>query len=817
MDDLVELFQKVGLSEQKAKETAKNKKLAPNLRDAIAEAGFTETGCDKPKGVLLYTLASTITKEALPHLAYIARAIRDDRLQTADQVSAAIKFAAQSGPTIEDGSFDEACGVGVVVSPEDIKREIAAFVEANRETIVRDRYRVQMPLLGKLRSVPGLKWAPQADVREEWEKQFLVIVGPKDERDAPQKKKTEAKPKKEAAPVNEEEPNLANLFFEGELARMHKPGENKQIKASLMEEHLKATGGKVMTRFPPEPNGFLHIGHAKSININFGYARAHNGLCYLRYDDTNPEAEEERYFTSILETVRWLGFEPFKITYSSDYFQKLYELAVDLIRRDKAYICHCTPEEIHANRGGEERGPRRACVHRTRPISESLAEFEKMKEGRYKEGEAVLRMKMNLEDGNPQMWDLIAYRVKFAPHHRTGSDWCIYPTYDYTHCLCDSFENITHSLCTLEFRQSRESYYWLCDALEVYKPVQWEFGRLNVTNTVLSKRKVLKLVNEGYVDGWDDPRLFTLEALRRRGVPPEAINQFVLELGVTTSNTTIDVARLDWHTRNYLDKNAPRLMAVLEPIRITLENLPEDHLEELTVPNKPRDPSMGEHKVPFTRKLFIDASDFREEDSADYYRLAPGKTVGLLHVPHPITCTRVIKDDAGKIVELVCRYEMEATKKPKTYIQWVADSPTHGSPVALDEVRLYEIFFMHPNPQDKSAVPRGWLSDINPNSLHVIRGAIAEVGLWDLLRRWLDRTGGINPETFAFQMVRNGYFCLDKDTDLGLDNIKNGKPVSESVKKLVLNRTVTLKEDGGKDTANGKPRAGFEDPRKKKK
>jgi glutaminyl-tRNA synthetase len=320
----------------------------------------------------------------------------------------------------------------------------------------------------------------------------------------------------EATPV-EADPNA--MFRDGFLSKLHKPGENPQRRPELKEQHLRATNGRVVTRFPPEPNGFLHIGHSKAIAIDFGYARYHGGECILRFDDTNPEAEEEKYFESILATVRWLGFEPTKITYSSDYFQRLYDLAVDLIKRGKAYVDHSTGEEINAGRGGKDRGPRKANKYSTRPIEESLQEFEDMKNGKYRAGTVTLRMKQDLEgNGNPQMWDLIAYRVLDAKHLRTGSTWCIYPTYDFTHCLVDSFENISHSLCTTEFVLSRESYEWLCDALDVYKPRQYESGRLNLEGTITSKRKILKLIKEGYVQDWDDPRLFTLVALRRRGI-----------------------------------------------------------------------------------------------------------------------------------------------------------------------------------------------------------------------------------------------------------------------------------------------------------
>ncbi|KAI9314291.1 tRNA synthetases class I, catalytic domain-containing protein [Dichotomocladium elegans] len=796
------IFVKIGLSEQKAKDTAKNKKLAPLLEAVIDDAKVRDTGCDKERGNLLYHLASTITKDALPHRAYIVSKIMNGDLKTSDQVTAAIKFTEDSETPINQDAFNEATGVGIVVTPKQVEEAVAKYIEENKDTIVTNRYRALGATLASTRKLPALRWADGAIIKNQVDAQLLALLGPKDERDAPQKKKKEKKetaPKKDAGKkAAEEEPkevNLTNMFFEGELAKLHKPGGNKQIKPELMEAHLKATGGKVVTRFPPEPNGFLHIGHAKAINVNFGYAKAHNGVCYLRYDDTNPEAEEEKYFVSILETVKWLGFEPFKITYSSDYFQELYDLAVKLIKKGLAYTCQCTGEEIHAHRGGDDGGPRTACAHRDRPIKETLEQFEKMREGRYKEGEITLRMKMDLENGNPQFWDLIAYRVLYTPHHRTGSQWCIYPTYDFTHCLVDSFENITHSLCTTEFRQSRESYYWLVDAVEVYKPVQWEYGRLNVTGTVMSKRKILKLVQNNYVSGWDDPRMFTLVAIRRRGVPPEAINSFVLELGVTTSQSTIDVLRFEGKVRDYLDKTVPRTMMIMEPIKVTIQNLADDHLEWLEVPNMPRKPEYGEYKVPFTKTVYIEASDFREVDSKDYYRLAPGKSVGLLHVKRPIKCVEVKKDGNGKIVELICQYENEGEfKKPKTYIHWVAEAPSVGSPVKLDEVRLYNPLFKHANPAD---APGGYLNDINADSLQVVKGAIATVGIYSQIEDWVKKTGGKDKESMRWQFVRNGYFCLDYDTEIDTAKVlaDGGKA---GLGRIVVNRTVTLKEDAGK-------------------
>ncbi|KAI4261402.1 MAG: hypothetical protein L6R42_003400, partial [Xanthoria sp. 1 TBL-2021] len=440
---------------------------------------------------------------------------------------------------------------------------------------------------------------------------------------------------------------------------------------------------KVVTRFPPEPNGFLHIGHSKAIAINFGFAKQYGGECYLRFDDTNPKGEEEQYFVAIEEMVKWLGFEPKRVTYSSDNFDRLYALAEALVERDRAYVCQCTKAEVTAQRGGGEGEgkPRYACSHRNRPTAESLTEFRAMRHGKYEAGEAALRMKQNLDDGNPQMWDLFAYRIpekEHRKHHRTGDKWRIYPTYDFTHCLCDSFEGITHSLCTTEFELSRVSYEWLCDELEVYKPMQRD-------GTVLSKRKIVELVNKGHVRAWDDPRLYTLIALRRRGIPPGAILSFVNELGVTKATTNIELRRFETSIRRYLELTVPRLMLVLEPLAVVIDDLDDDHLEMVDVPFS-KDPAYGAHShpteglanhphiqshtIPFTKKVYIERSDFREVDSDDYFRLAPGKTVGLLKVPFPITATSFEKDsNSGEVMLVHAKYEKpldgSTPKKPK--------------------------------------------------------------------------------------------------------------------------------------------------------
>ncbi|KAI1918621.1 hypothetical protein LOZ65_004768 [Ophidiomyces ophidiicola] len=573
------------------------------------------------------------------------------------------------------------------------------------------------------------------------------------------------------------------------------------------ERPVSETIPKVNTRFPPEPNGFLHIGHSKAIAVNFGFARYHGGSCILRFDDTNPEGEEEQFYTAIEDIIHWLGFKPVRVTAASDNFQKLYELAEDLIRRDGAYVCHCTKAEIKAQRGEGTGGERYACSHRSRPVEESLNEFRAMKDGKYQPGEAALRMKQDLENPNPQMWDLFAWRIldqKDKSHFRTGSNWKVYPTYDFAHPLCDSIEGISHSLCTMEFELSRESYEWLCDKLEVYKPMQREYGRLNITGTVLSKRKIIELVKKGFVRDWDDPRLFTLIALRRRGFPPGAILSFVNQLGVTKAKSNVQVAKLEQTVRQYLEATVPRLMLVLEPLKVVIDDLPDDFVEMVEVPYS-KDPSFGSRKVPFTKVVYIERSDFREEDSSDYFRLAPGKTVGLMKAPYPITATTYDKDPkSGEVICVHAKYEKpiegSPTKKPKTYIHWVGVSPSHNSPKSA-EVRAFNQLFKS---EDPSAHPDGFLADINPDSEQIFPNAFLETGFDEISASapWpkeKNKEGGegkegikvtegddattVQPYSIRFQGMRMGYFTVDKDS----------RPDA-----IVLNRIVTLKDSAGK-------------------
>ncbi|XP_067448699.1 glutamine--tRNA ligase [Thunnus thynnus] len=774
MADTLTLFTSIGLSEQKAKETLKNEALSSTLKDAITQVHRVNgpSGVDKAMGTLLYNMASRL--KDTKRLAFLADSIAQRKICTELQLAAALDFVkGHPQDPLDQKEFEAACGVGVVITPEQIEDAVETVIKKHKEQLLKERYHFNMGLLmGEARA--ALKWADGKVIKNEVDMQVLHLLGPKTEADLekkqkPQKAKVaekEVKAKKEEVAVNGEvttgEGKSLMEQLRGESLKFHKPGENYKTEGyvvtentmNLLKKHLEISGGQIRTRFPPEPNGILHIGHAKAINFNFGYAKANNGICFLRYDDTNPEKEEEKYFTAIRDMVEWLGYKPYTVTHASDNFQRLYDLAVELIRRGHAYVCHQKGEELK----GHNVPP---SPWRDRPIEESLVLFERMKKGLFSEGEATLRMKMVMEDGK---MDPVAYRIKYTPHHRTGDEWCIYPTYDYTHCLCDSIENITHSLCTKEFQARRSSYYWLCNALDVYCPVQWEYGRLNLTYTVVSKRKIIKLVETGVVRDWDDPRLFTLTALRRRGFPPEAINNFCARVGVTVSQTTTEPHLLESCVRDVLNDTAPRAMAVLEPLKITITNLPENSKSDVRVPDFPANESKGSHTVPFTRTIFIEQSDFREVMEKGYKRLTPEQPVGLRHAGYVISVQKVIKDAQGKVVELeVNCCSSETAEKPKAFIHWVSQ------PLKC-EVRLYERLFLHKHPEDPSEVPSGFLSDINPNSL-MVSSALVDTSV----------RGAKVFDKFQFERV--GYFSLDPDS---------------TADKLIFNRTVTLKEDPGK-------------------
>ena len=756
MEELNKLFSSIGLDPQKSLEAAKNKKLSGQLYTILEHAGLSKgSGCDRAKGMLYYLLATKLTKESLEHLDFLINEISSSNLKSEAQLEAALRYTHCTN-NINRAEFDRLCGIGVTVSQDEISSAVEQVLLNSKDILGKTQPGL---LIRQVKEVNNIKWADSKLVKQIFDERYAKAIASLDST------------KESSAVVEEKEGDRSTAFrtFEGDVLRLHRPGENKQKTAEIMRRHLEATGGKVITRFPPEPNGFLHIGHAKAINLNFRYAEAHDGHCYLRYDDTNPEAEEELYFKSILDTVEWLGFKPWKITYASDYFPELFEYAIDLIKRGKAYVCHMTPEEIKESRGGEDmKGARWNSPWRDRPIEESLRLFDEMHRGLIEEGKATLRMRQDMQNTNPFMWDLVAYRILKHPHVRTGDKWIIYPTYDFTHCLCDSLENITHSLCTTEFIKAHECYDWVCDSLDVYKAFQWEYSRLNLTNTILSKRKLTKLVQKGIVNGWDDPRIYTLAAVRRRGFSPRAINNFVERLGVTTSSSTVDIRLLEHCVREELNESAPRLMAVLDAIPVEIKNSSK---RSIFVPYFPTHPEkkIGEltgGDVEFSERIYIDSSDFRVDGKQDpeYRRLYPDGCVGLLRANCIIKCTGYETDRDGKVTLIKAECINEIPEKA-TFIQWVPEDSVKC------EVRLYSELFKSRNPSDN---PDGWLADINSNSLLVKQNVLVD-------RRVIP----VGKPGATFQFIRVGYFCVDPDSKYD----SNGNP-----EHLVFNRTVPLKE-----------------------
>jgi glutaminyl-tRNA synthetase len=543
---------------------------------------------------------------------------------------------------------------------------------------------------------------------------------------------------------------------------------------AIIDEDLETNKyeGRVHTRFPPEPNGYLHIGHAKSICLNFGIAIDYNGKCNLRFDDTNPVKEEDEYVRSIIEDVRWLGFDwGEQVLYASDYFDQMYEYAVQLIKKGKAYVDDLTSDEIRDYRGTLKE-PGKESPYRDRSVEKNLDLFERMRRGDFPDGSRVLRAKIDMKSGNLNMRDPVMYRILHASHHRTGDKWCIYPMYDWAHGLEDSIEGITHSICTLEFEDHRPLYDWYLEQLEVYHPQQIEFARLNLNYTVMSKRKLLQLVKDKHVSGWDDPRMPTLSGMRRRGYTPESIREFADRVGVAKANSTADIALLDHCLREDLNKRAKRVMAVLKPLQVIITNYPEGQTEELEAINNPEDESAGKRKIKFSREIYIDEDDFREEAPKKYFRLAPGKEVRLKHAYY-ITCEKVIKDEkTGKIKELHCTYDPKSKggwtddgRKVKGTLHWVS-----AENAVQAEVRLYEHLFVKEFPEDN---PDGstFIEQINPHSLEILENCMIEP---ELTKAKLGE---------YFQFLRSGYFCMDPDsTD---DN-------------LVFNRTTTLRDTWAK-------------------
>ena len=543
----------------------------------------------------------------------------------------------------------------------------------------------------------------------------------------------------------------------------------------IVAEDLKANknDGRLVTRFPPEPNGYLHIGHAKSACLNFGLATESGGTCHLRFDDTNPTREDVEYVESIQEDLRWLGFDWGEhLYYSSDHFERLYEYAVRLIKSGKAYVCDLSQDEIREYRGTLTE-PGRDSPYRNRSAEENLDLFERMRAGEFDEGSRVLRAKINMASGNLNMRDPVIYRILKAPHHRTADRWCIYPSYDFAQGQSDSIEGVTHSICTMEFEDHRPLYDWLLDELQIYHPQQIEFARLNLSHTIMSKRKLLELVEQGHVSGWDDPRMPTLRGMRRRGYTPESIRDFCDRVGVAKRGNTVEIALLEHCIREDLNKRAPRVMGVLRPLRVIIDNYPEGQVEELDGVNNPEDPAMGTRKVPFSRELFIERDDFREEPPRKFFRLAPGREVRLRY-GYFVTCVGVVKDQSTEdVVELHCTYDPATRggqapdgRKVKGTIHWV--SATHSLEA---EVRLYGHLFTQERPEEP-ADGSDYGGRLNPDSLETLKSCRVEASLADA-----------EPGS-RYQFERQGYFCVDS-----VDSFPGA---------LVFNRTVSLRDSWAK-------------------
>lgn len=767
-DRAASLFEAVGIDTTNAKNVAKNAKVAPFLVELIEMSSLEEmVKHDKERAkqiaAFLMQIASRLSINARDQTKFFVQKIMDGDLRLQTQVEAALNYLNKRGnePVSSPADleqFKQECGIGITFSETELRDVVASVIKQHESALLEERYQFRTPaLLSAVRNVGNFKWADFNVVRQLMDSQIETLLGPKTEADLNPVPKKETKKKKEEPQrkAAEATPAAADAATVAEDASL-KPGSLKEYVGrelttsrntkDLIEAHEQAVGKKIVTRFPPEPNGYLHIGHTKAMNFSFTLASESEtgGMTYLRFDDTNPEAEKTEYISSIQEDVAWMGFVPCAVTYSSDYFDRLLEIARDFIRRGIAYVDHQTPDEIKDYR--ERRAP---SPWRDRPVEENVREFQRMCEGRYEEGAATLRLKMDHAHDNPNMRDLVAYRIKYTAHPKTGTKYCVYPSYDYTHCLCDSIENITHSLCSLEFEVRREPYFWILEMAHMWKPSVWEFSRLNISKTQLSKRKLNAMVTTRKVRGWDDPRLATIRGLRRRGYTAAILRELCNRVGVTRNDNMIHLELLEQVCRLHHDRHAERRFGVVEPIRVHITNLPAD--VEMEVPNHPKFVSeMGSRRVVLGRDIYIESSDFRAVDSPDYFGLALGKEVALRYAGINIRCDRVVSER-----ELECSVVPEGQrKKVKGYLHWV-----NMVDAVSAEFRLYEPLFL----DDDAEI-------FNEESEKISQGFV-EKSARDL-----------KVETVV-QLERVGFFVVDKDSDAS---------------RLVFNRTVTLKESFAK-------------------
>ena len=774
-DKLKQVLKNFEIPEAKIEEIIKKKKFVDRLK-YVLEQSKLEKG-DKELGLLLIQLAEKLNPTYNHRLPLLLKYVIPKEISTSQQLDAAIAYLRKKGEEeIDTKEFENVAGIGVKVTPDDIRKEVVELIKSKLDLIKKQRY--NYPALNLIYDLKNkFTFFDNKLAKEIINEEINKVLGGKNEEELKEEKlrkefeELKAKQKKEKKNFSEEDKKKMQQIKEelkkyDEKAKKLKEESKEEeeetetdklsklmardMKSSLnppelLKKHLEATGGKIITRFPPEPNGYLHLGHAKAMRFCFTSASKNGGHCYLRLDDTNPEKENKEFIESVKENVNWLGYKPWKVTFASDYLQPLYEIALKLIRKGLAYVDNLSKEEI-----SEYREKKRDSPYRNRTVEENLKLFNMMKQGRFEEKECCLRLKIDMQHANPCMRDPVAYRIKYVPHPHAGSDWCIYPTYDFTHCLNDSLENITHSLCTLEFEIRRDSYYWLLEAAEMYRPFVWEYSRLNVTHVVVSKRKLLQLVNSHSVTGWNDPRMPTIDGLRRRGYTPDAINNFVDRVGVTRrgNENIISISWLENSIRTDLDAKAPRTMAVIEPLKIVLKNLDKDiELDTYLFPRLKE--KGGIRKVTLSKVIYIDKTDFKEEEDKDFYGLTPKQEVGIKY-GGIIKVEEIKKDEKGRIIEIICNYTPES-KKTKGRIHWISDKDCVQA-----EVRLYGYLFLSDDPfhANEEGVSHDPMDDLNPNSLVTKMGALIHKDICKNLEK-LDH----------FQFERIGYFVCDYDTN----------------------------------------------------
>ena len=775
--DLEKKLTDIGIPKSKIDDIAKKKKYIERIKYVLEQGNITTA--DKETGNLIILVAEKVNPAFNHRIPLLLKYVNSKEITSSHQLDACVEYLRKKGDEeLNEEDFKKQCGIGVKITEEDIKKETDEIMKKYIDQIKNERYK--FPSVKILYDVKSkFSFVDPKLCKKVIDEEIDKLLGGKNENELKEEKmrkefedlKKKSKDKKSFS--EEDKKRLSELkeelkkFDEAlqkkkEELSSQNPEEEKSEKdklstlmardmrsalntSELIKKHLEVTGGKIMTRFPPEPNGYLHLGHAKAMRFCFTSASNAGGYCYLRLDDTNPEKETKEYIDSIKENCEWLGYHPWKVTYASDYFDDLYNIAVKLIKKGLAYVDNLSKQEISEYREKKIDSP-----YRNRTVEENLKLFEMMRQGRFEEKECCLRMKIDMKHNNPCMRDPVAYRIKYVPHPHAGDKWCIYPTYDFTHCLNDSLENITHSLCTLEFEIRRDSYYWLLEAAEMYRPFVWEYSRLNVTHIVVSKRKLLQLVTSHTVNGWDDPRMPTINGLRRRGYTADAINNFVDTVGVTRrgNENIISIKLLENAVKSDLDKKAPRTMAVIEPIKVNLVNLKEDLSIDTPLFPKLKE-SGGVRKVNLTKNIFIERIDFKEEDDKDFNGLTPNQEVGLKYAG-VLKLEEIKKNKEGVVTELLCSYSNE-NKKTKGRIHWISDKDYVNA-----ELRLYDYLFKSDDPfhSNEEGVSHDPMDDINPDNLVIKYHALVNRDLCEKVKPY-----------DHFQFERLGYFVCDPDSE----------------------------------------------------